>query len=137
MHFFISVATKSKQRGEIIRLRRALREATEGTDTALSQTRSLASPVFLLSPSGDDEEQGYFDDELEDPELEQRWEKIQDLVGVMQRRGETAVKKGQEEPKVAAQRVLDWTEVEVPATPEPELAADEISVDEGIKGGDA
>lgn len=48
---------------------------------------------------------------MDDPELEDRWDKIQDLVLTMQRRGEGAVQKGFEEERVMT-RVLDWTEVE-------------------------
>ena len=50
-------------------------------------------------------------EEMEDPALEERWEKIHDLVNNMHRRAQTAVDKGLETGKVAAQRVLDWTEV--------------------------
>ena len=48
---------------------------------------------------------------MEDPELEDRWDKIQDLVLTMQRRGQGAVQKGFEEERVLT-RVLDWTEME-------------------------
>jgi len=48
---------------------------------------------------------------LADPELEVRWEKITDLVGVMRRRGEEAVLRGREEVRVGT-RVLGWTEMQ-------------------------
>lgn len=51
--------------------------------------------------------------EVDDPELEGRWEKMQELVSTMIRRGEASVKMVGQETKIAAQRVLDWTEVEV------------------------
>lgn len=47
--------------------------------------------------------------EMEDPELEDRWEKLQDLVLSMQKRADKAVQLSVEEFKVGT-KVLDWVE---------------------------
>lgn len=47
---------------------------------------------------------------MEDPELEDRWDKLQDLVLSMQKRADKAVQAGGEEVKVGM-KVLDWSEV--------------------------
>ncbi|WWC58008.1 uncharacterized protein I303_100543 [Kwoniella dejecticola CBS 10117] len=113
-------ATKSKQRTEILKLRRMLREslAGNGLPTSFSSLNPLSPSLNLLSPSTDrfdedmDPEGAYFDEEMADPQLEARWEKIADLVGNMKRRGEAAVEQGKEEIKPSHGRVLDWTEIE-------------------------
>ena len=55
-------------------------------------------------------DEDYLSDEMDDPEIEERWDKIQDLVLSMQKKGNAAVKKGLEEVKVG-QRVLAWSDV--------------------------
>lgn len=116
-------ATKTKQRAEIFKLRRALRESLDGTGLAKpaptassSAPRTPMSPMFPISPSMDEfPDLDAIEEEMEvdDPELEGRWEKMQELVSTMIRRGEASVKMVGQETKIAAQRVLDWTEVEV------------------------
>ncbi|WVR03348.1 hypothetical protein IAU60_000339 [Kwoniella sp. DSM 27419] len=120
-------ATKAKQRTEIMKLRRMLRETMSGH--ALSSLnhlsasgqpgRTLGSPLALLSPGLADLSDGetgpegaYFDDEMVDPQLEGRWDKVADLVNSMKRRGEAAVQMAKEEVRAGPGRVLDWTEVE-------------------------
>ena len=103
---------------EIIKLRRALRESRDAPSLHLAASHTFAkplpSPLNLQSPTTEDFDAQYADylsDEMDDPELEDRWEKIQDMVLTMQRKGEGAVKKGFEEERLLT-RVLDWTEVE-------------------------
>ncbi|WRT63610.1 uncharacterized protein IL334_000533 [Kwoniella shivajii] len=112
-------ATKSKQRSEILKLRRMLRESIAGNALpSFSSFHPLASPLSLLSPTTDtfdedlDPEGAYFDEEMVDPQIEARWDKIADLVANMKRRGETAVEMGKEEIKFGPGRVLGWMEVE-------------------------
>ncbi|KAK4683668.1 hypothetical protein P7C73_g6565, partial [Tremellales sp. Uapishka_1] len=106
-------ATKAKQSAELRKLRRLLRTSTAGATLRLAQTPSTSSGA-ILSPSLDhaDEIDLEFEDDLGDPETEARWEKVEELMGTMRRRGEEAVIKGNEETKVGAQRVLGWAEME-------------------------
>lgn len=99
--------TKVKQQGEIVRLRRALRDARSGM---------LERPVLERAPSSTDEidpdsSGSWGDDEMDDPEVEKRWDQLRDLVGAMRKAGEDAVKRGRQEVK-PHQRVLGWLEVE-------------------------
>ncbi|WWC66938.1 uncharacterized protein I206_100845 [Kwoniella pini CBS 10737] len=114
-------ATKSKQRTEILKLRRMLRESLAGNglpSSSFSSFNPLSPSLNLLSPSTDrfdedlDPEGAYFEEEMVDPQIEARWEKIVDLVGNMKKRGENAVELGKEEIKPSNGRVLDWTEIE-------------------------
>ncbi|OCF40091.1 hypothetical protein I317_06104 [Kwoniella heveanensis CBS 569] len=123
-------ATKAKQRTEIIKLRRMLRESIAGGSipslshlTAHNTNTILGSPLSLLSPSaesffdgessgGAGSEAAYFDEEMIDPQLEARWDKIADLVTSMKRRGEAAVEHGKEEIRAGPGRVLGWMEIE-------------------------
>lgn len=99
--------TKVKQQGEIVRLRRALRDARSG---------ALERPVLERASSSFDDVDpdssgSWGDDEMEDPELEKRWDKLRDLVGSMRKVGEDAVERGRQDIK-PHQRVLGWLEVE-------------------------
>lgn len=109
----LTAATKAKQRAEIIKLRRALRESRDGPSFHLS-SKPVMSPGLLLSPTEEDlasHLDGYISDEMDDPELEERWEKVQEMVLNMKRRGEGAVKRVMEEERVLT-RVIDWTEMD-------------------------
>jgi hypothetical protein len=83
-------------------------------------------PAFLTSPNPDEEDESDEED-MRDPELDARWDKIAEMVENMNKKAVVAVEKGKEEIKVAG-RVLDWTEVEglnssvgsMAGTPEPE-----------------
>jgi hypothetical protein len=108
-------ATKAKQRTEILKLRRMLRESQAGlvrpvNDAAPAPIGPTPSLARVLST--DDEGGGWGDDEMDDPELEARWDRLALLVGAMRKRGEDAVERGKEETKPAMQRVLGWLEVE-------------------------
>lgn len=121
----LPAATKAKQRSEISKLRRALRDSFSGMPLPSTTFASLPlnSPLTPFSPSLDVDESEYFDDEIVDSELEVKWERISDLVGVMRRRGEEAVVKGREEIKLG-QRVLGWSEVQLEAGREGENEKD-------------
>jgi hypothetical protein len=103
--FANSPATKAKQRSEIIKLRRALRESTDGSYVQ-APLRPLLSPS-IQSPLPEDIDDGYISEEMDDPELEGRWERLQDLVNNMQQRADKAVQMGWEEVK-APPKVLEW-----------------------------
>ncbi|WWD20012.1 hypothetical protein CI109_104485 [Kwoniella shandongensis] len=116
-------ATKSKQRTEIIKLRRMLRESLAGgaihSLPFLAASTSNApphSPLGLFSPTIDTDEIDptdlMFEEEMADPQLDARWDNIADLVSTMKRRGEMAIEKGKEEVKVGPGRVLGWAEME-------------------------
>jgi len=95
-----NTATKQKQRTEILKLRRLLRES----QNPLSLSLPLASPN-PLSPTSNtpfpiDSEQSYFDDDFEDLELEIRWGRVQELVEVMKTRGEKGLEMKFEIPGV-------------------------------------
>jgi hypothetical protein len=116
-------ATKAKQRSEIVKLRRQLRESHLGLRPAPSFSVPIsvtASSEAAGSAPGTDlslarvlsDEEVYGDDEMDDPELDARWDRLASLVGVMRRRGEDAVAHGNEEMKPAGSRVLGWLEVE-------------------------
>lgn len=123
-------ATKSKQRSEIMKLRRMLRESLSGSKPGLTPIipSYLSSQEPNDAPNGDE---GGEDEELHNPELDARWDRVAEMVDRMKTRGATAVEKGKEEVKVAPGRVLDWTEVEglnssiasMAGTPEPERVA--------------
>lgn len=108
-------ATKAKQRSEILRLKRMLRESQSGLVRAAADATPIPgvvpTPLARVS-STDDEGGGWGDDEMDDPELEARWDRLASLVGTMRKRGEDAVERGKEETKPAMQRVLGWLEVE-------------------------
>jgi hypothetical protein len=107
----MEAATKQKQRQEILKLRRALRESVNPSSTFISLSNlpfPTSSSLPLISPSSNpnanilfptspgsstlrlDE---YFDDEVEDPELETRWGRVNDLVEGMRRKGEKEVER--------------------------------------------
>lgn len=96
-------ATKAKQRSEIMRLRRALRENRAGLGP-VGMSPAISHPIS-------DEEDEEVVAETENPELEARWDRLADLVGAMRRRGDEAVEREPEVPKLG-QRVLGWLEVE-------------------------
>lgn len=97
--------TKVKQQGEIVRLRRALRDARSGVPErpVLERTSSIEDDP--------DSSGSWGDDEMEDPELEKRWDQLRDLIGVMRKTGEDAVERLSQDVK-PHQRVLGWLEVE-------------------------
>lgn len=83
-------------------------------------------PAYLTSPNPDEEDESE-DEDMRDPELDARWDRVAEMVESMNKKAVVAVEKGKEEIKVAG-RVLDWTEVEglnssvgsMAGTPEPE-----------------
>lgn len=83
-------------------------------------------PAYLTSPNPEEEDESEEED-MRDPELDARWDKVAEMVENMNKKAVIAVEKGKEEVK-AAGRVLDWTEVEglnssvgsIAGTPEPE-----------------
>lgn len=98
--------TKVKQQGEIVRLRRALRDSRSG----ILERPALDSPN-MEDDHDPDTSGSWGDDEMEDPELEKRWDRLRDLVGAMRKAGEDAVERGRQDIK-PHQRVLGWLEVE-------------------------
>lgn len=90
-------------------------------------------PAYLTSPNPDERDQDSDEEDLRDPELDARWDKIADMVETMKKKAATAVERGKEEVKMGAGRVLDWTEVEgldssigsMAGTPEPERITEE------------
>ncbi|ORY35070.1 hypothetical protein BCR39DRAFT_516567 [Naematelia encephala] len=110
-------ATKSKQRAEILRLRRALRDSLSGISQPFIPLTSppIMSPS-LMSPTPDDDT--LFEEEFVDSELEVRWERVSELVGGMVRRGELAVEKGKEEVRLGT-RVLGVEDITRESTPGP------------------
>ena len=112
------VANKAKQRAAINRLRSALQDALSGS------TRNLSSHSVLFSNSGNldvDE----LDLDLEDPALEERWNKIEDLLTSMKKSGERALQDSKA-PVSAIGRVLGWADLERAEMP---LEEDSMSVD--------
>jgi hypothetical protein len=113
-------ATKAKQRSEILKLRRALRESLHGIAPSVAlgptSTSSLHSALSFLSPAAEphaDDLDGYFSDEaMADPQLEARWDKITDTLGHMLRRGEEAVARGREDVKPEGAKVLGWMDMD-------------------------
>jgi hypothetical protein len=115
-------ATKAKQRSEILKLRRALRESLHGITPSvalaptLTSTSSLHSALSFLSPAAEpyaDDLDGYFSDEaMTDPQLEARWDKVTDTLGHMLRRGEEAVARGRENVKPEGAKVLGWMDMD-------------------------
>ncbi|GFZ50288.1 hypothetical protein JCM24511_08044 [Saitozyma sp. JCM 24511] len=114
-------ATKAKQRSEILKLRRALRESLHGITPSFalgptSTSTSLHSALSFLSPAAEpyaDDLDGYFSDEaMADPQLEARWDKITDTLGHMLRRGEEAVARGREDVKPEGAKVLGWMDMD-------------------------
>ncbi|KAL7424817.1 hypothetical protein Q5752_000501 [Cryptotrichosporon argae] len=126
-------ATKAKQRAEIVKLRRQLRESLSGHAVAplASPRADLESPSLASLGAAMGLEDWAAEEAAADPALEARWDRLHDLVGTMLRRAEDAVARGRQEAKVGAGRVLGWLEVEQlndavsPGTsPRPSLAAD-------------
>lgn len=103
-----------------------LRESLSGNKPGLAPL----IPTYLTSIGSEDVVQDTGEDEeMHNPELDARWDRIADMVDRMKMKGMTAVEKGKEElKKGAVGRVLDWTEVEglnssvgsLAGTPEPE-----------------
>jgi hypothetical protein len=89
-----------------------------------------ALPAYLTSPNPGDKGDESDDEDMRDPELDARWDKVAEMVEAMNKKAVLAVERGKEEMKVGAGRVLDWTEVEglnssigsMAGTPEPERA---------------
>ncbi|WWC85708.1 uncharacterized protein L201_000574 [Kwoniella dendrophila CBS 6074] len=116
-------ATKSKQRTEILKLRRMLRESLGG-GVGLPMASFGLSSMSLMSPSIDSpfeegdmhnqEEIGYFDEEMIDPQIEARWDKLAELVINMKKLGQESIEKTSKEDIKAPGhgRVLDWMEIE-------------------------
>lgn len=124
-------ATKAKQRTEILKLRRMLRESQGGLRPVSESVPVPVGPMPSLSRvlSTDDEGGGWGDDEMDDPELEARWDRLATLVGAMRKRGEDAVERGKEETKPAMQRVLGWLEVEAltsEQSPSPDVSSSQF-----------
>ncbi|KAL1409383.1 hypothetical protein Q8F55_003366 [Vanrija albida] len=108
--------TKAKQRSEITKLRRMLRETRIAPPLAATP---LASPPQAHHRSSDDEgatsgggEDDEFEEAMDDPALERRWDRLVSLVSAMRKRGEECVAMGKEETRPGVQRVLGWLEVE-------------------------
>ncbi|WVQ79546.1 hypothetical protein IAT38_001645 [Cryptococcus sp. DSM 104549] len=120
-------ATKSKQRAEIFKLRRRLRETlSPGSNPFPSAQHMPTSPLGMTSPtsptisalsgSGADPElvmlDNYHDEEMADPQLDARWDKVVELLQGMKQRADGAVRKGNEVGKGGGGRVLGWLEME-------------------------
>ncbi|ODO00571.1 hypothetical protein L198_02890 [Cryptococcus wingfieldii CBS 7118] len=131
--------TKSKQRAEIVKLRRRLRETLSHhphpnhhpshPHSALSPLSASSFPhpqtsptlsalTFDEDPDHDHLQDDYHDAEMADPQLDARWDSIQTLVLEMQEKAREAVKTdagrtlGKEREGVGGGRVLGWVEVE-------------------------
>ena len=94
------------------KLRRLIRTSL-GPNAPLTLSTSTSTNTehnTELSPLIDQYED--FEEDLQDPELESRWEKITVVINAMKSRGERAVQVGNEEIRPVAQRVLQWTEVD-------------------------
>ncbi|WVQ75258.1 hypothetical protein IAR50_004871 [Cryptococcus sp. DSM 104548] len=144
-------ATKSKQRAEIVKLRRRLRETLSHHPThhpslshpALSPLSNSSFPPPQTSPTlsaltfeDDQLLDDYYDAEMADPQLDARWENVQGLVRDMQERAREAV--GRDEGRVLGKeregegggRVLGWAEVEArDGNGDGEGQAGDVSVD--------
>lgn len=115
-----------------MKLRRMLRESFAGNKPGLMPVipSYLSTPDISDLDRQDGEEED--DEEMRNPELDARWDKIAEMVDRMNLRAATAVERGKEEIKVAPGRVLDWTEIEgfncsitsMTGTPEPERVAE-------------
>ena len=86
----------------------------------------------LCTPSSELDDEDYFED-LADPYLDARWERITEIVGTMRTRGEEAVVRLREEVK-PSQRVLGWEEMEVGGEEAGEEEGDRsgVEVQEGV-----
>lgn len=130
--------TKALQRAEIVKLRRRLREQElPPLRDADSSSLGLSS---ALQPEHSDEEM----DDLTDPELESRWDRLIDMVTVMRRAGEEAIL-----AKRTGRAVLPWldldgektesvagsTAAETEVTEEPTEAETETETDAGTETG--
>lgn len=106
--------TKAKQRSEITKLRRMLRETRIAPPLA---STPFASPPHALRSSDDEGAtsgggEDEFEEAMDDPALERRWDRLVSLVSAMRKRGEECVAMGKEETRPGVQRVLGWLEVE-------------------------
>ncbi|ODN78309.1 hypothetical protein L202_03953 [Cryptococcus amylolentus CBS 6039] len=126
--------TKSKQRAEIVKLRRRLRETISHhpshPHSALSPLSLSSFPHPQTSPTlsaltfdedaeHDHLQDDYHDAEMADPQLDARWDSIQTLVLEMRENARGAVEKdagrtlwGKEREGEGGGRVLGWVEVE-------------------------
>lgn len=87
-------------------------------------------PSYLTSIGSEDvAAESADDEEMHNPELDARWDRVAEMVDRMKLKGIAAVEKGKEEVRTGGVgRVLDWTEVEGlnssigswTGTPEPE-----------------
>lgn len=102
----IKLVSKSKQRAEILRLRRALRES-------LAHPQSHSLPLAPTSPSLEtaddpDETSSGLSVGEGDINLNARWTKLEEMVTNMQKRAEGAVNAIREEPVKSGRAVLSW-----------------------------
>ncbi|WVO13637.1 hypothetical protein L204_101258 [Cryptococcus depauperatus] len=142
-------AAISKQRREILKLRRRLRETIlhppphslmtfSSSISPPSSSHPLSPSIDPLDPSdmGEDGTESHFDAEMLDPQLDARWENVTSLLNDMKERAEIAVEKGKEELKPGASRVLEWTEMEEQGEGEGDASVESIvetSVDHGME----
>ena len=126
----ICVANKAKQRSEINRLRGLLQEALSGTSLDATFHSVLFSGTDGLS---DTEMDGAF----EDPALDERWGRMEELLGNMRRQGERCLEDLKAPVPGGAKRVLEWTEVDRPESPaEPDMElVDSPTADEESESG--
>lgn len=88
-----------------------VKQAADATPPLAVSTSTAVPHQLQRVQSTDDEGGGWGDDEMEDPALEARWERLASLVGTMRKHGEDAVQRSKES-KPAMQRVLGWLEIE-------------------------
>ncbi|AAW43433.1 hypothetical protein CNE00380 [Cryptococcus deneoformans JEC21] len=122
-------ATKSKQRAEIGKLRRRLREtlafphlgseAPGGSSSGLDFGLGLGVGASSLEEEADPESEHdlslflLHEAEMADPQLDARWSKMEDLVVGMKKAAEEALRRGEEEgSREGRGRVLGWAEME-------------------------
>ncbi|RXK38895.1 hypothetical protein M231_03844 [Tremella mesenterica] len=112
-------ATKARQRAEILKLRRALRDSLGGPPipSLPSSPNITESHPSIMSIVADEEGNDSFDNDMVDPQIEARWERIISMVDGMKQRGQRAVERGKEEVRIAGQRVLGWVEVNEEGSP--------------------
>lgn len=110
-----------------MKLRRMLRESLSGARPGAGPPPTIPSYLGLLGQDDADEE-AEEDEDMKNPELDARWDRVADMVDRMKLKAATAVEKGKEEVKLGPGRVLDWTELEglnsslasMGGTPEPD-----------------
>ncbi|ORX38064.1 hypothetical protein BD324DRAFT_680924 [Kockovaella imperatae] len=101
-------ANKAKQRAEIQRLRGLLEEALTGS-------LDMSSTTVLFDNDLDDDE---LESGIADPALEERWSRIEELLGNMRREGERCVQESKSSAiGTGSKKVLDWIDLERPESP--------------------